>query len=319
VSRDNPRVSVGLAVYNGENFLAEAVDSVLQQTFRDFELIISDNASSDRTEEICRAYPARDPRVRYYRNENNMGAAWNYNRVFALSRGEYFKWAAHDDVLHPEFLSKTVRALDENPSVVLAFARVVTINAQGDPIKRDECGLRTDSAQPNIRFHDSVCTDEDGLSIFGVVRKDALKKTSLIASYVGSDRPLLAELLLVAPFYEVPEWLFFHRDHTQRSVRRLADLHQRVAWFDPVRRGRLTFPYWRQLKEFILAVHHSRLSWRERLRCYRHLCEWAWKIRRWLRWDIRFVVFDRGILRFFKRHAPGTRPLWHAYRRMVSR
>src|SRR5688572_10868700 len=99
----NPRVSIGLPVYNGENYLAEAIDSILAQTFEDFELIISDNASTDRTQEICEAYAAKDGRIRYYRSEVNKGSAWNFNRVFELARGEYFKWAAHDDYIAPEY------------------------------------------------------------------------------------------------------------------------------------------------------------------------------------------------------------------------
>ncbi len=77
-----PAVSIGLPVYNGDNFLAEAIDSILRQTMEDFELIISDNASTDRTEEICREYAAGDSRIRYYRNESNLGAMANYNLVF---------------------------------------------------------------------------------------------------------------------------------------------------------------------------------------------------------------------------------------------
>src|SRR4051794_3298661 len=93
-----PKLSIGLPVYNGENFLAHAVDSILAQDFRDFELIISDNASTDRTAEICRGYAESDPRVRYVRFETNQGGSRNFCYVFELARGEYFKWAAHDDV-----------------------------------------------------------------------------------------------------------------------------------------------------------------------------------------------------------------------------
>src|SRR5690242_6344650 len=100
----SPKVSIGLPVYNGERFLAEAIDSVLAQTFTDFELIISDNASTDRTPEICKAYAEKDSRIRYYRNEENQGASWNFNRVFELSRGMCFQWLAHDDYIAPGFL-----------------------------------------------------------------------------------------------------------------------------------------------------------------------------------------------------------------------
>src|SRR5215207_1517689 len=114
MNTDLPRVSVGLPVYNGENYLAEAIDSVLAQTYQNFELIISDNASTDSTEEICRDYAARDRRIRYFREPQNRGAAWNFNHTFELARGEYFKWVAHDDVIGPQYLARTVDQLDRH-------------------------------------------------------------------------------------------------------------------------------------------------------------------------------------------------------------
>ena len=93
-----PRVSIGLPVYNGQEFLEETLHSILNQTFNDFELIICDNASTDRTAEICRSFAKRDRRIRYYRNEINLGAAKNFNGVFFLARGEYLKWSDNDDL-----------------------------------------------------------------------------------------------------------------------------------------------------------------------------------------------------------------------------
>src|SRR3990172_5611242 len=105
-------IAVGLPVYNGQKYLAQAIESILGQTFADFELIISDNASTDRTQEICQAYAARDPRVRYFRNERNLGAGPNYDLCFERARSKYFKWAAHDDVIAPDFLEKTKANLE---------------------------------------------------------------------------------------------------------------------------------------------------------------------------------------------------------------
>src|SRR5512139_3267591 len=119
---DKPRVSIGVPVYNGENFLKDALDSLLAQTFKDFEIVIADNVSTDQTEEICRSYAAKDARIRYYRNETNIGAGPNHNRVFELSRGEYFKWVCHDDMCAPEFLERCIEVLDRDPSVVLCHA-----------------------------------------------------------------------------------------------------------------------------------------------------------------------------------------------------
>jgi glycosyltransferase involved in cell wall biosynthesis len=99
-----PRVSIGLPVYNGQNYLRCALDSILQQDYTDFELIISDTASADASPGICQELARKDGRVRYYRNETNIGARGNYNRVFELARGEFFKWASHDDEFHPSGL-----------------------------------------------------------------------------------------------------------------------------------------------------------------------------------------------------------------------
>ncbi len=147
MTQHSPRVSVGLAVYNGENFIRAAIDSILAQTFTDFELVISDNASTDKTQEICLEYAAKDGRIRYYRCERNMGAAWNQNRVFELSRGEYFRLAAHDDVIAPEYLAKCVEVLDQNPSVVLCHSWTKAINDQGEVIEDQGMGVSFPSHQ----------------------------------------------------------------------------------------------------------------------------------------------------------------------------
>src|SRR6516165_10634650 len=115
-----PLVSVGLFVYNGERFLEETLQSILNQTFTDFELIISDNASTDRTGEIAQAYAKRDGRIRYHRNEKNMGAGWNARRVYELATGKYFRWATVDDLLAPELLRRCVEILESDPGGVLA-------------------------------------------------------------------------------------------------------------------------------------------------------------------------------------------------------
>src|ERR1700712_3027136 len=106
----SPLLSIGLFVYNGEPFLQETLDSILAQNFRDFELIISDNASSDATQQICESYAAADARIRYFRNQMNMGAGWNIRRVFSLATGKYFKWAACDDMYEPSFLGTCIEA-----------------------------------------------------------------------------------------------------------------------------------------------------------------------------------------------------------------
>src|SRR3972149_7037346 len=127
MSQESPKVSVWMPVYNGERHLRNAVQSILGQTFRDIELIISDNASTDRTEAICREYASKDPRVRYYRNPKNLGAPENINSVFRRATGRYFKWAAANDECDPRFMEACVQILDERPNTVLAYPRTLLI------------------------------------------------------------------------------------------------------------------------------------------------------------------------------------------------
>ncbi len=115
------RLSIGLPVYNGERFLSAAIDSLLRQTFEDFELIISDNASTDATGAICRGYADQDRRIRYLPTKENIGSAPNFNRVIELASAPYFSWAAHDDVRAPQYLERCVEVLDRDPSVILAY------------------------------------------------------------------------------------------------------------------------------------------------------------------------------------------------------
>jgi glycosyltransferase involved in cell wall biosynthesis len=125
-------VSVGVPVYNGARYVARTLDSLLAQTLTDFELIITDNASTDATESICRDYAQRDSRIRYHRADTNLGVVRNFNWCVELARGEYFHWHAADDMAAPTLLEKCVAVLDADPSVVLAFARTMLIDEQAE-------------------------------------------------------------------------------------------------------------------------------------------------------------------------------------------
>jgi len=121
VSESHPLVSIGIPIFNAEEFLADALESLLGQTLGDFELLISDNASTDGTEEIGRAFAARDPRIQYVRNTQNLGASPNFNRVLEMARGKYFKCAAHDDLCEPTYLEKCVSVLEGDKEAVHCF------------------------------------------------------------------------------------------------------------------------------------------------------------------------------------------------------
>jgi glycosyltransferase involved in cell wall biosynthesis len=270
-----PKVTIGMPVYNGERFLRDTLESLLTQTFGDFELVISDNGSTDGTQAICREYAARDSRIRYFREEINRGAGWNYNRVVEVARGIYFKWAAHDDLCAPTYLERCVAVLDNNPDVVLAYPDDIDIDEEGNRINRKRAGRvpmaeRAASEVPSRRFRLLVLLDYDCEQVFGLIRIEILRKTKLILNYTDSDRTLLAELGLYGVFYEIPEPLFFHRHHSGSSGRAFpvsGGWHLRAAWFDPRLKERVLFPQWRQLWEYFKAIWRTAINPVVKIKC----------------------------------------------------
>jgi glycosyltransferase involved in cell wall biosynthesis len=262
-----PRVTIGMPVFNGERFIVEALDSILAQTYKDFELVISDNGSTDTTEATCRRYAAKDQRVRYHREEVNRGATWNYNRVVELAQGEFFKWAAHDDLITPDYIEKCVGVLDRDPGVVLVCTDDQDIDEDGNQVDARRyshipSSERGSSEQPSKRFRRLVKDDYDCEQVFGLYRTDVLRKTRLIQSYTDSDRTLLAEISLYGRLFEIPERLFLHRQHTGSSCKAnpiSGGWHQRAGWFDPRLSGKALFSRWRQLREYVDAVFKAPL------------------------------------------------------------
>lgn len=283
-----PRVSIGMPVWDAEQFLEEALDCLLAQTFGDLELTISDNASTDRTEQICRKYQAKDRRVHYYRNETNSGAAFNFNRVFRLSKGEYFKWASYDDLCAEEYLARCVEVLDHNPSTVLCYPRTIIIDENGRETKKYFDQFSLSAAQPSERFkhyHKLVRHGHECHPIFGLIRANTLRRTSLIGSYVSSDLVLLGELALHGEFYEIPEWLFFRRNHPQTTIRTYRTYRERISWFDPAKKGRLQMARWMWLYAHLGAINRVNMSWNERALCYGQMGKW-------LMWNLPWLVKD---------------------------
>jgi glycosyltransferase involved in cell wall biosynthesis len=268
-------VSIGLAVYNGENFIAAAIASVLAQTYTDFELIIQDNASTDRTAEICTDFAARDPRIRYLRNPTNLGLAPNYNLVFQNSRGRYFKWLAHDDFLEPEYLERTVRVLDARPDVVLCNTTIRYVRGDDSTIALYDSGLaNADVASPAQRFATMVLPSHSCVDIFGLIRRDAMKDSLLHASYHSADRAFLAQMALRGRLAQVKEPLSVMREHEARYTRQNVTPKEILHWHDASARTSIALPTWRLYGDYVKLVKHEALRPSERLRCYGVLAEW---------------------------------------------
>ncbi|QKQ26307.1 glycosyltransferase family 2 protein [Candidatus Reidiella endopervernicosa] len=270
---DAPRVTIGLPVYNGEDFLAAALESLLEQSFTDFELIISDNGSDDSTQAICEKFAAEDRRVIYLREQINRGAAWNYNRLVERARGEFFKWAAHDDLCSPGYLEQTVAALDENRDAVLAFSHSIFIDAEGREVGLYYDRLDINHHKPHRRMKRLVRTLHFCNSVFGLIRLSALKKTHLIGTHLSSDKTLLTELALLGHFHQVEDFLFYRRQHEKMSVaanRKASDLR---AWFDPAERDVRDYKVKGRLRrEQYRVIWRSDLTLTDKLLCSTSTC-----------------------------------------------
>ena len=219
-----------MPVFNGSNYIRDALDSILSQTYSDFELIICDNASEDDTCAIVEEYAARDGRIRLIRNPRNIGASANYNLGFEHARGEYLKWCAHDDTLSPNFLEECVGALDRDPGVALAFGTTKGISPSNkiiEPVGEETPSL--ESADPAMRFRQAIELAGTCFPIFGVFRRANLARSTLHRPYYGSDRAVIAEASLMGKFLRVESAVFYNREHEQRSIN-IDDKVQRSFW-----------------------------------------------------------------------------------------
>ena len=294
-----PLVSIGFPVYNGEKYLRISIESILNQSYNDFELIISDNGSTDRTENICRAYARSDSRIQYHRHSTNKGAAFNFNYTFQIASGKYFKWAAHDDILIPDFLKSCVEVLEQDASIILCHTQVQVIDENGsldenhphNSTRIDNFLSRINSDEAHLRFADLIQFFHPCIDIFGLMRAHILRMTPLIRPFIGSDRILLAELGLRGRFFRIPAPLFYSRSHEDRSIR-INDRLLVARWFDSSDRSRFVMPTWRYFAEYLKTIFRVKLPKKQRIYCCCHLLNCLWLNKRRLNLDIKLAVRD---------------------------
>lgn len=300
VSSSRPLVSVGLPVYNGQNYLSQAIESVLNQSYKNIELILSDNGSTDNTPDICKTYTKKDKRIRLYRFEENQGASRNYNRTFELSTGKYFKWLAHDDMLDPSNIEKSVEVLESNPDCVLCGSAKKNVNFNGDIIDTfDFKGLQLSDDNTLSRFcallnHFSGTFANADLILTGLMRHDILKQTILIANYTSADFTLLADLILKGKFIILSDTLYIRRIHHSTSMSIYNDnpedaikidpskkikykSHSEVAkWYDPKGKVR-RIPHLTWLNELHRSIDKNEFSNSEKAQMRMMSYQWFFK------------------------------------------
>lgn len=236
-SPGRPVVGIGMPLYQAEKYVSVAIEGLLRQTFKNWRLYISDNGSTDATADICLKYAASDSRIVFERQDTNRGAAWNFNRVFEMSSGEYFCWAAGDDDHAPDFLQRCVEALSADPEVVVVAPATRVIDENGDdfddhdyidssgyirrPLTASQMNERVQCLTSSLaadRYlyvvrHFNYCQE-----LFSLMRRDVLQSTGLHRAYYGSDKILLAEMALRGKILDLAEPLFMWRRHRGQSM-----------------------------------------------------------------------------------------------------
>jgi glycosyltransferase involved in cell wall biosynthesis len=261
-------VSLGVPVFNGEEYLVECLDALVAQDYTDIEIVVSDNASTDTTQEIVRDFADRDERIVYDRHEENRGASWNYNNCVARSRGSYFAWTAHDDLRPPRFVSATLEGFREvGGNAASVYGTSEFIDEKGAVIGPDLDVLDERSSRPHVRLAAALGSVNFAGPVFGLLPRHILDRTRLIGSFAASDYVLICELAMLGPIVQIEEMTMGRRLHPRSSReanRSRADVR---AWFDPnVAPDRLTDRQ-RLFREYQRSVGNLGLNRLDRVAC----------------------------------------------------
>ena len=205
-----PLVSIGVPVYNGEKLISRALSALIEQDYANIEIIISDNGSTDNTQKICKEFAEKDTRVRYYRSDKNLGSSWNFNRVFELSNGKYFMWAAHDDLRKISFVKSCVEKLEQSPESVLCQAKTaVFIEHKPNSVYTASLDSFSGLTDPIQRYRETL-KNFPATAIYGLYRREAMMKTRLFEKVIATDLAFIQELSIYGSFSHVDEELFFY-------------------------------------------------------------------------------------------------------------
>jgi glycosyltransferase involved in cell wall biosynthesis len=252
-------VTIGVPVYNGARYLRQCVDSLLSQTFGDFVLLISDNASTDGTREIAESYVKLDARVRYYRHSSNVGMYGNYEHLMRSADTRYLKIANADDFWAPTMIADAVSRLESDASIALCYPLMTKVDADGRPTEQYDYRLHLVEDDPAVRFR-RVLTEIRLINhLTGVIRTEAIRRTLPIPRITGFDRTLVAELSLYGKIFQLDEYHYFRRFHEQASSHlRGSEAHQ-VAYVLPAGAKALRFEAWRNHLGLLRRVARSPL------------------------------------------------------------
>ena len=268
-----PMVTIALPVYNGKRWVQDAIEAILAQSYQDFEIVISDNCSTDGSYEICRSYARRDSRIRLSRNLRNIGVTENFNVLCRLASGKYFKYTSCNDLCASDFLLRCVEVLETHPDVVVCHPRARLLVEDTGESEDYDLSLHLMGENPVDRMIRYLEAGGLNNAEQGLIRLNFLRRTCLHKQYVGSDITMMAELSLYGKFYQVPEFLFYRRVGKQ-ALSALRSPEELASLLAPGRK-RLFWQQWTQMFEFSRMAFRVPLKSRDRLRLLRYVA------RRW--------------------------------------
>jgi glycosyltransferase involved in cell wall biosynthesis len=264
-----PLITIGMPTYNGARFLAKSIDALLLQDYPNFELVISDNCSTDDTAAIARAHAERSDRVRYVGQETHIGVSANFNRALSLAEGTYFMWAADHDLWEPTLISRCVAALEADPAAVLAYPQSYLIDESGTVIEEMDDQIDLDQASALDRYRHLIWRLAVCNMVYGVARRDALVATGGFPDVFGPDHVVLARLALQGPILRVGGHLYLRRQN--RPAATDEEYHRRAlaALYPSLDDDRSSMPasrLYRGLRDMhVRAVRESSLSFLDKL------------------------------------------------------
>lgn len=294
-----PLISVGIPAYNSAAHIGFTIEGLLAQSFADFEIIVSDNASDDGTRDIVEKYMRRDARVRYERHPVNIGANPNYSHLVHIARGGYFKWSSSSDWCAPAFLECCLDDLSAHEDAVLAVPR--TCFFQDHPDVAEEClddfAILDESPAARFRHLYSALTLNNAMN--GLIRMSALRRTRLIDSYMGADIVLMGHLALMGKFRLIDQRLFYRR-MDRATATALQDDAGKWAHHYPQRKVGVLFQGSKRQLGRLWGVLTAPMSLGDRLRTLMFALKMMY-------WDRKFVRDDlHGVWQYFRRGAwPG--------------
>ncbi len=269
--QSTPLVSIGIPVYNEAKFIAEALTNLLAQTYPSLQILISDNASSDDTEEICRGFALKYPQITYIRHVKNLGQQGNFNYVPLVASGDYFCWAAGHDFLAPTFIADCVSALQNSPQAVLAYPRTIDVLPDGKPFNENSRPFSLEHFSPAQRFCE-VMWRVDCNYVYGLWRRTAMIDSKLFQPFPAPDRVFLSEMAIKGTFVPV-QTIRYCRMNRGKKQTEIEKRHRLMSYIFPDKKftdAQLsTNEFYRPtLRGFYRVVQDAPFSILLRLRCF---------------------------------------------------